>query len=446
MYATQRIRLLCCLWFCLTNTGSLWAKADARSFVWELSFAQGHNGLFKKGESLTFYVKISNTSQQAQQEKLYIKLWNKEKKTIYWVEKSVVLKPGQQVVLPIRCAVKQAGYYTVLATYARQHKALSTLYATETLQPTMEIPADFDDFWQQTRAQLKNIPPQFQLKLQPQWSTPLYEVFLLEMKSWGGLTIRAWYRLPRKRQGKVPVMVQLQGLGTPLMPAKLLDTDPMRGVPANWAVLSLNIRGHGNSNDKVKLPWDRFFVWQILSREHYIYRAVLMDAVRAIDFVSSRPEIDPNAIAVEGWSQGGGLALMLTALDKRVKACWADAPFLTYWRNHFALNAIHQTQLKQYLLLQNTPNAQLKVYRTLRYYDALHFVPRIQVPVLMSIGLQDRTCFPLAALLAFKKIPYTAKKIVIYPYAEHQAGASLQTRREKFQWLKAQWPHKATIF
>lgn len=50
------------------------------------------------------------------------------------------------------------------------------------------------------------------------------------------------------------------------------------------------------------------------------------DAVRAVDYLVSRPETDKNRLASVGQSGGGQMALLLTAVDERIKVCAASHP------------------------------------------------------------------------------------------------------------------------
>lgn len=54
------------------------------------------------------------------------------------------------------------------------------------------------------------------------------------------------------------------------------------------------------------------------------YRA--WDGMRCIDYLLTRPEVDPRRIGVMGNSGGGIMALIITAVDERVAACAASHP------------------------------------------------------------------------------------------------------------------------
>ena len=54
------------------------------------------------------------------------------------------------------------------------------------------------------------------------------------------------------------------------------------------------------------------------------------DAMRAIDFLETRSEVDPGRVAMMGISGGGTVALYASALDERVKASVLSCSFCTY--------------------------------------------------------------------------------------------------------------------
>lgn len=63
-------------------------------------------------------------------------------------------------------------------------------------------------------------------------------------------------------------------------------------------------------------PIARYFVW---------------DGMRAVDYLLSRPEVDPNRLGVAGHSGGGTQAAYLAALDPRLKAA-VSVCYITRWK------------------------------------------------------------------------------------------------------------------
>ena len=50
------------------------------------------------------------------------------------------------------------------------------------------------------------------------------------------------------------------------------------------------------------------------------------DAIRSVDYLVSRPEVDKDNLAAVGHSGGGQMALLITAVDERIKVCAASHP------------------------------------------------------------------------------------------------------------------------
>jgi hypothetical protein len=60
----------------------------------------------------------------------------------------------------------------------------------------------------------------------------------------------------------------------------------------------------------------------------------VLDGIRAIDYLVSRPEVDPSRIGVHGLSGGGTQTAFIAAIDKRVKAA-APSGYITNYRRIF---------------------------------------------------------------------------------------------------------------
>lgn len=182
----------------------------------------------------------------------------------------------------------------------------------------------------------------------------------------------------------------------------------MRG----YAILQVFPRGQGESEKYFKLQGDKISSNLEKPDGHY-YRGGYADIIRMIDYIITRPDIDSNRIAMAATSQGGGIALAVSALDKRIKTVVAHVPFLC----NFRLAATIPNSLVKKLLDRANANNEISL-QTLDYFDPLQLAPRIKVPVLMSAGGKDETC-PLPTIRSvFDRLP-GEKSLKIYPDLIH---------------------------
>jgi cephalosporin-C deacetylase len=128
----------------------------------------------------------------------------------------------------------------------------------------------------------------------------------------------------------------------------------------------------------------------IFSKEDY-YRGVYMDCTRAIDFLSTREEIDINRLCVTGASQGGGLALSTAALDLRPKLVIAEIPYLCHYERaiEWAEEARNITYLEFISIIKKYPEKLEEMFNTLSYFDNLNLCSQIKAQTIISVALKD---------------------------------------------------------
>jgi cephalosporin-C deacetylase len=208
---------------------------------------------------------------------------------------------------------------------------------------------------------------------------------------------------------------------------------PWRGLP-NAAIFYFNIRGHGNSKSPTIPGFPGFLLHNLGNANKYIYKGAYLDCVRAIDFLTTRPEINANAIGVAGASQGGALSFAAAALDKRVKALAPDVPFLSDFKNYFEIADWPGNEVKQAIAQQSL--VANEVYTSLSYFDIKNLASNITQPIFMGVGLRDNICPPAINFAAFNNTKSKIKAFELFAAAGHSLPARRQTDPTK--WLIAQ--------
>src|SRR5919106_4859280 len=281
-------------------------------------------------------------------------------------------------------------------------------------QSKVTKPADFDAFWQGVLRQAAAVPLDPEVMPEPRRTSDDIEVFQVFYTSLDQVRIAAWYCRPARRAERTPALLFLPGY----------QMDPP--IPKEWArkgyiALSVAPRGKLRSHRQFNPGYPNLLTYNLVDRHTYAYRGFYVDAWRGIDFLLSRPEVDPSRIGVTGASQGGGLTICTAAMRPEVRAAAAGAPYLCGF-----LDAIELTQTYPYEeindYLRQHPHSRAAVEETLAYFDGLNFADQIRCPIIVNIGLQDNVCPPETGYALFNKIGATDKRLCNYDGHGHDAG------------------------
>ena len=156
----------------------------------------------------------------------------------------------------------------------------------------------------------------------------------------------------------------------------------------------------------------------ICSSKTYHYRYVYADAVRALELLARREEVDAERIAVTGGSQGGALALAVSALSERPILSLPDVPFLCDFRRGIAIcSAGPYPEIPTFL--KAFPHLYDSTMRTLSYFDNMNLAPRIRCKTVIGNSLCDDVCPPSTVFAAYHHIS-SEKHMEIYPFHKHE--------------------------
>ena len=387
-----------------------------------------NNGIFKATQPITLDVHLENKKNKEFETLITCSLTTDEDNFVYSISEKHIITPKSKFIRKFRFNVKGPGFYKVIVKCAWEegitNQTMQLGYDPESVRPPLTKGPDFEDFWKESINSLRQVDPQFELIHSPEKSTPSLNVYEVKMRSFGGTRIRGWYEVPNK-EGPFPAALRLPGYGQNMRPV---------GIFKDIALLSLNPRGHGNSQEDIKAVPKNYWIRGLDDKELYYYRGAYMDCVRGIDFICSREEINKKKIAVFGGSQGGGLSFATAALDPRVSLCAPVVPFLANWKKYFKTS--DWPEMNEWIESKEERTWE-KTLETLSYFDSMNLATRIQCPVFMGVGLQDPVCPPATNFAALNHTK-GQKKYQVYARANHSLGPTHQERvrdwiRENFK-------------
>ncbi|MCZ8511507.1 acetylxylan esterase [Paenibacillus filicis] len=296
-------------------------------------------------------------------------------------------------------------------------------------RPLLTRQADFAEFWIMTKAYMDQEP--YEIEIRPvYYPVEGVRVYDLSYRGYNGARIRCWYAVP-DRPGPHPGIVMHHKYNFYDFTGDIHDVVNM--ALHGYCVLGMYVRAQVRSEDNSISPSGHAQGWMsqgILHKETYYYRGVYMDAVRAVEILAGRKEVDASRIGVVGGSQGAALGLVSAALTNIPKVVVAEYPYLSDFPR-----AINMAQTGYYLelneYLRHDPYAEEPSMNTLTYYDVMNFAPWVKCPVLMSIGLID-TITPPSTVFAVYNHLQTEKEICVYRFFGHEYIPDFVTKELQF--------------
>ncbi|MDY0149080.1 MAG: acetylxylan esterase [Kiritimatiellia bacterium] len=157
-----------------------------------------------------------------------------------------------------------------------------------------------------------------------------YRMERIVFESAPGLCVTANFYRPANCHAPVPCILYLCGHLPLLDGAKVGYQDRYLWYPANgFALLVVDPLGFGEIPG-VHPGTQRLNQWNWLSRGYTPAGVEVWNAMRALDWLATRPEVDSSRIGVTGISGGGVMAQYLAALDDRVTAVAASCSTFTF--------------------------------------------------------------------------------------------------------------------
>lgn len=308
-------------------------------------------------------------------------------------------------------------------------------FSPEKIEPYTRKPEDFESFWQQALKESEKCPMISSLEPVPAYSNDKTDCFLLKLQCVRpGNYVYGYLYIP-KAKGTFPVVFCPPGAG--IKPIR----EPMkRRFYAEQGCIRLEIEIHGirpdldvDTYNEISNAFgykdNNYLCNGLDNRDSYYMKRVYLACSRCIDYLASLPQWDGKNMIAQGGSQGGALAIITAALNKKVTACVGNHPALSDMAGYKAGRAGGYP----HFYIRNTGMYTPEKIKTMAYYDVVNFARLLTVPTYLTWGYNDNTCPPTTSYAVYNVIT-APKEALITPINEH--WTSDETNRGQLDWIK----------
>ena len=364
-------------------------------------------------------------------------------------------KPTEEPVLELRCTMEEPGFLRVKAmawprpagacwALGKGNKCWAVAYEPERIKPGSKRPADFDAYWDGERARLaREVPPDVRVERVDWMCDGDFDVWKVSAATFSGK--RTWGFLAEpvdKSGGPYPLHVNVPGAGPALSEAG------MKAFKRKGEInLVVNVHPYEPARDAEgqnalykaqdaacakKYGCNYAIAGGAVSREEFFFHDALLGIDRVVSWAAARPNVDRGNIRYSGGSQGGGMGIALCALNKSIRRACFLVPALT---DLCGFRAGRQSGWPLLVERQKNPAAKAAAEALAPYFDAVHFAPRVDIPLRVEVGFADTTCPPPCVYAAYNAFGSSDKGI------RHAIGCghsgSREIRGELSAWLRA---------
>ena len=264
----------------------------------------------------------------------------------------------------------------------------------EKFTPTGVKPAAFDDFWNDLGVELASVPAAAILDPLPLRSTEFAACYEVYLTSTGPYRLFSYFTVPTG-DGPFPAILHAPGYASVVTVAPYEERK-------RYITMCLCARGQRRSDRPFAASFPGQAIVGVEDARTFIYRGIVADTLRAIDFLQSRREVDARRMLLIG----SDLAFIGAALRPTIKAIQVSDPTL-YAARDLAPRTSAYPHEEWNELARTRPEIAPAMWDTLEYFNPIFFAPRVTADVWLSVGppgsvFNRETAAPLAAAVPGK--------------------------------------------
>jgi cephalosporin-C deacetylase-like acetyl esterase len=393
----MKLKLFSALWLLI----SLGLQAQTPAPALTLKASTDHpDALYKVGETATFTIEALHDGKPLADGKVVC----------------VLSKDGVQPQPPQTLNVKdgkatligkldEPGFLLMRATSDKASTMAAAGYDPLLLKPSMQVPEDFDAFWDAQKAALAQVSAKAVLTPVTAGVPKGVAAFDVQIDCLGK-PVSGYFGKPLQAKAKsLPAILHVHGAG--------VRSSSLGSV--SWALneggmLSMDINAHGLPNGKPKEFYDALTAGELKGypnanpqdRETVYFKGMFLRLIRAIDFLTAQPEWDGKTLIVYGSSQGGFQAFAAAGLDQRVSFICAGVPAGC---DHTGSQANRISGWPKIVPndVEGKPNA--AALQASRYFDNVNFAIRAKCQgAVVTVGFIDTTCPPTSVYATYNAL------------------------------------------
>ncbi|MBB6675434.1 acetylxylan esterase [Cohnella nanjingensis] len=295
--------------------------------------------------------------------------------------------------------------------------------------PELTAKPDIDTYWDDVIAAFADKPLNA-VRAEVETPFPQLLAYRVEYEGFDDTRIHGWFLLPRGMAGeRLPCTVIFHGYtGGKGYPEQYAQYALM-----GMAVFAVDVRGQGGDTGnhlQQAYGMTRGWVTQgILTKDSFYYKAISLDALKALEWAAGQTEVDETRICVEGESQGGGLAFIAAALSTVPAIAVAHIPNMCHMDYGILNSQSSLTEAAEFAA--RFPDKLDTIMETLSYFDNMNLAHRIRIPLFVTVGLKDLTTMPETIYAAYNRVA-APKEIRVYPFSGHTVGGDQNRQAIEF--------------